>query len=68
VDVRLGRLAYEPPIGNTFLSEQISHRQLAHQYFLLEQTSHQQYFSLRTNQPPAILFSQNKPAPASKAR
>jgi hypothetical protein len=57
VDVRLGRLAYEPPIGNTFLSEQISHRQLAYQYF-----------SLRTSQPPAILLSQNKPAPASKAK
>jgi hypothetical protein len=37
------RLAYQPPVNSTFLSEQISHEQPASRTFLSEQTniSHQ---------------------------
>jgi hypothetical protein len=33
------RLAYQPPLSSTFLSEQISHQQSASSTFLSEQTS-----------------------------
>jgi hypothetical protein len=33
------RLTYQPPTSSTFLSEQISHQQLANSTFLSEQTS-----------------------------
>jgi hypothetical protein len=39
-------LAYQPPVGSTFLSEQTSHRQPASSTFLSEQTS-------TSHQPPA---------------
>jgi hypothetical protein len=59
------RSAYQPPASSTFLSEQTSHQQSASSTLLSEQTStsdddslfarliSHQYFSLRTNQPPA---------------
>jgi hypothetical protein len=64
-------LAYLPP--GTFLSEQISHQQLDGSNFLSEQIgtsiSQTQYFSLRTNQPPATsqqyFFSQYRSARAA---
>jgi hypothetical protein len=51
------RLAYQPPVNSTFLSEQTSHQQPVSSTFLSEQTSHR-------NQS-AVLFSQNKSAPAT---
>jgi hypothetical protein len=50
-------LAYQPPASSTFLSEQTSHQQPTSSTFLSEQTS-------TSHQPAAVLFSQNKPAPA----
>jgi hypothetical protein len=38
-DMRLVRLAYQPPASSTFLSEQTSHQQPANSTFLSEQTS-----------------------------
>jgi hypothetical protein len=43
---RLVRLAYQPPISSTFLSEQISQQQPASSTFISEQTS-------TSHQPPA---------------
>jgi hypothetical protein len=42
-NLRRVRLAYQPPVSSTFLSEQTSHQQLANNTFLSEQisTSHQ---------------------------
>jgi hypothetical protein len=53
-NIRPVRLAYQLPVSSTFLSEQTSHQPAVLLFSQHQQpATSQQYFSLRTNQPPA---------------